>query len=56
MVVFNNSSETKTLKTNRFAENIGNLKSAKDVITDKIIDVTNEIILEPKSVLILELK
>lgn len=56
MVVFNNSNETKTLKTDRFAENIGNFKTGKDVITDKIIDVTKEITLEPKSVLILELK
>ncbi|WP_281297565.1 glycoside hydrolase family 13 protein [Flavobacterium limnophilum] len=56
MVVFNNSSETKTLKTDRFAENIGNFKTGKDVITDKIIDVTKEITMEPKSVLILELK
>ena len=56
MVLFNNSSETKTLKTDRFAENIGNYKNGTDVITDKIIDVTNEITMEPKSVLILELK
>jgi glycosidase len=56
MVLFNNSDKIKTLKTNRFAENIGNYKTGKDVITDKIIDVTSEITLEPKSVLILELK
>ena len=56
MVLFNNSSETKTLKSNRFAENIGNHTTGKDVITDNIIDVTSEINLEPKSVLILELK
>ena len=56
MVLFNNSSETKTLKSNRFAENIGNYKTGKDIITDNIIDVTSEINLEPKSVLILELK
>jgi glycosidase len=56
MVLFNNSDKIKTLKTNRFAENIGNYKTGKDVITDKIIDVTKEITMEPKSVLILELK
>ena len=56
MVLFNNSKESQTLKTNRFQENIGTYKTGKDVITDKIIDVTNEITLEPKSVLILELK
>lgn len=56
MVLLNNSNEIRTLKTNRFAENIGNYKTGKDVITDTIIDVTKEITLEPKSVLILELK
>jgi glycosidase len=56
MVLFNNSDKIKTLNTKRFAENIGNYKTGKDVITDKIIDVTKEITLEPKSVLILELK
>ncbi len=56
MVLFNNSDKIKTLKTDRFAENIGNYSSGKDVLTDKIIDVTNEITLEPKSVLILELE
>jgi glycosidase len=56
MVLFNNSRETKTLNTMRFAENIRNYKIGKDVITHKIIDLTTEITLEPKSVLILELK
>jgi len=56
MVLFNNSSETKTLKTDRFTENIGNYKTGKDVISDKIIDVTKEIYMDAKSVLILELK
>jgi glycosidase len=56
MVLFNNSSEAKTLKTDRFQENIGKYTTGKDVITDKTIDVTKEITMEPKSVLILELK
>ncbi len=56
MVAFNNSNETKTLKTDRFAEDIGNFKTGKNVITDNTIDVTKEITLEPKSVLILELE
>ena len=56
MVLINNSKETKSLKTNRFQENLLNYKIGKDVITDKNIDLTNEITLEPKSVLILELK
>lgn len=56
MVLFNNSNETKTLKSNRFAENIRDYKTGKDVITDQIIAVTNEITMNPKSVLILELR
>jgi len=56
MVLFNNSNENKTINTHRFAENILNYKTGKDVITDQTLDVTNEISLEPKSVLILELK
>lgn len=56
MVLINNSNDTRTVKTNRFQENIGNFKTGKDVITDQIIAITNEISLEPKSVLILELK
>jgi hypothetical protein len=56
MVLINNSNETKIIKTERFAENIGNFKIGKDVITEQTIDVTKEIPLEPKSVLILELK
>jgi len=56
MVLLNNSTEIKTLKTDRFAENIGNYKTGKDIMTDEIIDLSKEITLEPKSVLILELK
>ena len=56
MVLINNSNETKTIKTDRFKENIKNFKKGKDVISELTFDVSNEIIIEPKSVLILELK
>jgi len=56
MVVMNNSATDQTLKTNRFQENIGNYKTAKDVLSGKSFDLKSEITLEPKSVLILELK
>jgi glycosidase len=56
MVLMNNSNETKTVKTDRFKENIKNFKTGKDIISELTFDVTNEIIIEPKSVLILELK
>ena len=56
MVLLNNSDENRTVKTNRFKENIKDFKTGKDVISELTFDVTNEIIIEPKSVLILELK
>ncbi|NBL64606.1 alpha-amylase [Flavobacterium sp. NST-5] len=56
MVVMNNSAEAKTIKTNRFKENIKDFKSGKDVLSGKSVDVSNEISLEGKSVLVLELK
>lgn len=56
MVVINNNSEKQILKTNRFKENIQNFKSGKEVFSGKIIDLNNEIEIEGKSTLILELK
>ena len=56
MVLINNSNETRAINTTRFTENIGNHKTGNDVITEQNIDITKEITLEPKSVLILELK
>ncbi|RKS26744.1 glycosidase [Flavobacterium endophyticum] len=55
MVVINNTVETKTFKTKRFQENIKNFTAGKDILTGKSIDIKNEISLEGKSVLILEL-
>ncbi|TDE45447.1 alpha-amlyase [Flavobacterium rhamnosiphilum] len=55
MVVINNTAEAKTFKTNRFQENIKNFKSGKDVLTGKAFDLKDEISLDGKSVLILEL-
>ena len=56
MVLLNDSSEIQIVNPLRFKENIGKFKSGKDVLTEQIIDVTSEITLEPKSVLILELE
>ncbi|WP_298115895.1 glycoside hydrolase family 13 protein [Flavobacterium sp.] len=55
MVVMNNSTDKQTIKTVRFQENIKNYKSGKDVISEKSFDLKNDIELEGKSVLILEL-
>jgi len=56
MVVINNSNETQTFKTNRFAENIQNHQTGTDILSGKSIDLKNDISLEGKSVLVLELK
>lgn len=56
MVVINNNTEKQILKTNRFQENIQKFTSGKDVITEKSFDLKNDIEMEGKSVLILELK
>jgi glycosidase len=56
MVVINNSNETQTFKTNRFAENIQNHQSGMDILSGKTIDFKNDIAIDGKSVLVLELK
>lgn len=56
MVLINNSPEKQTVKTNRFSQNIKNFKTGKEILTNQNIDLSNEISIEPKSALILELK
>ncbi len=56
MVIINNNSDKQTLKTNRFKESIQNLKSGKEVLSGKTIYLNNDIEIEGKSALILELK
>jgi glycosidase len=55
MVIINNNTQSQTIKTNRFTENLGKYISGKEIITEKIIDITTEISIEPKSIMILEL-
>ena len=56
MVIINNNSDKQTLKTNRFKESIQNLKSGKEVVSGTFFDLNNDIEIEGKSALILELK
>lgn len=56
MVIINNNPEKQTIKTNRFLENIKNYTSGKDVLGNASFDLKNEISIEGKSALILELK
>lgn len=56
MVIVNNNPEKQTVKTARFNENIQNYSSGKDIISGKSLNVKNDIEIDGKSVLILELK
>jgi len=56
MVVINNTIEKQTVKTKRFAENIKDFTSGNDILSNTNHDLKNEISIEGKSVLILELK
>jgi len=56
MVIINNNKESKIFPTNRFQESILNYKTGNDVLSGKTIDLKNDISIEGKSVLLLELK
>jgi len=56
MVVMNNSTKSQSVKTNRFQESIQHYKTGKDIMTGKTVDLKNDITMESKSVLILELQ
>ncbi len=56
MVILNNSLENQKVNLNRFQENLNGFKSGKDVLSDKVFQLENEITIEGKSSLILELK
>ena len=56
MVIVNNNPEKQVFKTNRFSENIKSFKTGIDVLTSVTMDLKNDISIDGKSVLILELK
>ena len=56
MVVFNRGKESASLDLARFAERLGSSTSAEDVITGKRFNIESAIALEPRSVMILEVK
>lgn len=56
MVIINNNPEKQTIKTARFSENIQNYPFGIDVISGTAFNLENDIEIEGKSVLILELK
>lgn len=56
MVIVNNSDNNQTIKTNRFQENIEKFSIGKDILSSKTIDLKQDLTIESKSVLILELQ
>ncbi|MGD9978744.1 MAG: glycoside hydrolase family 13 protein [Bacteroidales bacterium] len=56
MVLLNNSKESKTIETNRFAECLGDRSSGIDVISGATISLLNKIDIQGKTAMIIELK
>jgi len=56
MVLVNNSAKTQIVKTSRFSESIGSCQTGKDIFNAQSLDLKNDISIDSKSVLILELK
>ncbi len=56
MVILNNSKDNQKLNLSRFQENLRNYSSGKDILTNQIFDLKQELAIEGKSSLILELK
>jgi glycosidase len=56
MVIINNAPDTQKINSTRFQENIKSFISGIDILSGKTIDLKNEITIEGKTALILELK
>ena len=56
MVIFNRGRETVSVETDRFAERLGGRTRAMDVITGRLYNIAKRISLEPRSVLVLEIR
>lgn len=56
MVVINNASDTQKLNLERFQESIKSFTFGKDILSDKTIDLKNELSIDGKTSMILELK
>jgi glycosidase len=56
MIIINNNTSSQTIKTNRFQESILNYSEGTDVISGKKTNLKNDISIEGKTALILELK
>ncbi|MDP2038264.1 MAG: glycoside hydrolase family 13 protein [Ignavibacteria bacterium] len=56
MVILNKNSEHVTLEMNRYSEMISNKFKAKDIISDKELDVENTLTISEKTAMILEIR
>ncbi|MCG9791849.1 glycoside hydrolase family 13 protein [Flavobacterium algicola] len=56
MVIVNNNLISKKIKTDRFAENILNYTTGKEVLTEIVVPLKNEITIEPQTALLFELQ
>lgn len=56
MVVLNNGNDNQTINTKRFSENIKNHTSGNDVLTNAVFDLKQDITVQSKTALILELR
>ncbi|MEN9999715.1 MAG: hypothetical protein RI922_2705, partial [Bacteroidota bacterium] len=56
MVVLNNSLENQTIDLSRFQEELNGFKATKEVVSEKNIELKNQLTINPKSSLIIELE
>lgn len=56
MVILNNNETDQTLKINRYAESLENVKSGKDVMTGQPVDLKSDFMVPKQTALILELQ
>ena len=56
MVVLNNSLENQTIDLSRFSEELTGFKAIKEVISEKNIELKNQLTINSKSSLIIELE
>ena len=54
MTIINGTTETRTMPVARYAEVIGNALTARDVPTGRTIDLTADVVMQPRDVLILD--
>ena len=54
MTILNGTSKSATLSVKRYQEVIGNVKRAKDILTGRYVDLSNDVVMKPRQSFILE--